>query len=724
MAEKQASVYIVDVGSSMGLKQNGRDETDLEFAMKWVWDKITSTVMTERKTDTVGVLGLRTDDTDNELGDDPAYQCISVIEPIQQFLMPQLRSVREQIVPSHTEGGDGISALVIAIQMIVKYCKKLKYIRNIFLVTNGRGSYDPDGLDEIIKQIVSEGIKLTVLGVDFDDEEFGFKEEDKPEEKAVNEFLLRDVCEKCDGVFGTLAEAITELSRPRLKKVRPVPSYRGTLSLGDYINDDSAFCIDVERYPRTMLAKPISASSFVQKAKPEDEEGSSLTMAASPGDGKGEGMTSVRMQRAYIVKDEDAPGGMKEVDREELEKGYMYGRAVVPISSTDEGITTLNTDASFEILGFIPRTGYERYFSMSTTCVVVGQRTNPKSIMALSSLIHALYELDHYIVARLVTKKDKPPVMVVMAPLIEPEFEALIDVQVPFVEDIRQYRFPPLDTVKTITGKALTEHRNLPTAELNDAMSKYIDQMNLSEFGVDDEGNKTDYVPPEDTFSPVLHRIDQVVRFRGIHPDDPLPPVNDILLKYSHPPEDLIERSKNAIKALVDAANVKKVPPKVRGKRQREQPKPMSGLDVNELLRSSGDSSPNKRIKLSSINPIPEFKQAMSEATDMETIKDLCSQFAGIIKETVNDSFADMNYGKAIEMVGVIRSELIDVDEPEQYNEFVKDFKKAILSGDLGGDRRDMWKEVRKNKLGLITGNDNDRLKITEAEEKKFLNDF
>ena len=67
---------------------------------------------------------------------------------------------------------------------------------------------------------------------------------------------------------------------------------------------------------------------------------------------------------------------------------------------------------------------------MSTTCVVVGQRTNPKAIMALSSLIHALYELDHYIVARLVTKKDKPPVMVVMAPLIEPEFEALIDVQV------------------------------------------------------------------------------------------------------------------------------------------------------------------------------------------------------------------------------------------------------------------------------------------------------
>jgi len=61
MADKQASVYIVDLGCSMGERHSGRDETDLEFAAKWVWDKITSTVMTERKTDTIGVVGLRTD---------------------------------------------------------------------------------------------------------------------------------------------------------------------------------------------------------------------------------------------------------------------------------------------------------------------------------------------------------------------------------------------------------------------------------------------------------------------------------------------------------------------------------------------------------------------------------------------------------------------------------------------------------------------------------------
>lgn len=77
MADKEATVYIVDVGKSMGEKRNGRTESDLDWAMRYVWDRITSTVRdlerqciydqqfqkiaTERKTACLGVVGLRTD---------------------------------------------------------------------------------------------------------------------------------------------------------------------------------------------------------------------------------------------------------------------------------------------------------------------------------------------------------------------------------------------------------------------------------------------------------------------------------------------------------------------------------------------------------------------------------------------------------------------------------------------------------------------------------------
>ena len=44
MADKEATVYIVDVGVSMGERHHDRDQSDLEWAMIYVWEKITSTV--------------------------------------------------------------------------------------------------------------------------------------------------------------------------------------------------------------------------------------------------------------------------------------------------------------------------------------------------------------------------------------------------------------------------------------------------------------------------------------------------------------------------------------------------------------------------------------------------------------------------------------------------------------------------------------------------------
>jgi len=108
--------------------------------------------------------------------------------------------------------------------------------------------------------------------------------------------------------------------------------------------------------------------------------------------------------------------------------------------------------------------------------------------MALSSFIHALYELDSYAVARIILKDGKDPQLILLAPSIEPDLEALVDVPLPFAEDMRVYRFPPLDRVVTTSGATLAKHRNLPTDDLVDAMSEYVDSMDLSKFGKDDEG--------------------------------------------------------------------------------------------------------------------------------------------------------------------------------------------------------------------------------------------
>ena len=113
---------------------------------------------------------------------------------------------------------------------------------------------------------------------------------------------------------------------------------------------------------------------------------------------------------------------------------------------------------------------------------------NIKAKMALSSLIHALHEVESRAVARLVTKEGKHPQILLLAPLIEHNLEALVDVPLPFAEDVRVYRFAPLDKVISSTGEIITKHRFLPGDELKNAMSDFVDSMDLSTFGKDEEG--------------------------------------------------------------------------------------------------------------------------------------------------------------------------------------------------------------------------------------------
>lgn len=42
-------------------------------------------------------------------------------------------------------------------------------------------------------------------------------------------------------------------------------------------------------------------------------------------------------------------------------------------------------------------------------------------------------------------------------------------------------------------GKVLTTHRNLPTDEQDEAMSDYVDSMNLMKYKRDEEGYRSNY---------------------------------------------------------------------------------------------------------------------------------------------------------------------------------------------------------------------------------------
>ncbi|KAF2455774.1 SPOC like C-terminal domain-containing protein [Lineolata rhizophorae] len=725
MADKEASIFIVDVSRSMGKKHNGREKTDLDWAMTYVWDKITTAMAGGRKTLHFGVVGLRTDGTDNPLSDDEGYANISVFQSPKQCLMPDIRALHEKIKPSNVNQGDPISALVLATYMMGEHTRKLKYIRRIYLITNGCGPMDTDEIAEIAGKINEDNIELLILGVDFDDPEFGFKEENKDKVKAENEAILRSLAENCNGVFATMADVISNINIPATRDVRPVPSFKGDLTLGDVENYESAMSIDVERYPRVRVARPLIASEFVRRSNvgpTEDSAQSSHTLGRDGDDAHlanpSHGLVSAKNNPTYTVEDSQAPSGKREVERSELDKGYEYGSTVCHVSEYEMNLFKFENRKGLEIVGFVDRNKYKRFFHMSETNMIVASRINEKAKLALSSFIHALHELETYAVARLVVKDGNNPVIVLLAPEIEDENECLVDVELPFAEDLRDYKFPPLDRIITISGKKLVEHRYLPSDDLMNAMSDYVDSMDISTFAKDEEGNPCEYAALDDIYSPIVHRVQKTLQFRAVNTTEEIPPPASILTKYSQPPEGLIQQAQPYLQKVLAAANVKKVSPKQKGrKRARSVDKPLSGLDVGALLAQPS----NKRTKISAENAIPEFKQLLATTEDITTIKDAAQQLAGIAADYIRHSLGDSGYGRAIEALRVLREEMTELEEPGVWNGILIDLKEKIVKGKLGGDRKEMWWRIRANRLGLVDKRVSEFSGVSEEEAKAFL---
>lgn len=368
-----------------------------------------------------------------------------------------------------------------------------------------------------------------------------------------------------------------------------------------------------------------------------------------------------------------------------------------------------------------------RFFHMSETNMIVPNPVNTKAAMALSSLIHALFECESYAIARYVRKDGSHPLLLLLMPSIEENYECLFDVELPFAEDLRHYKFPPLDRVVLVSGKSLTQHRNLPSEPLQDAMDSFVDAMDLSEFDKDDEGNPTEYAAIEDTYSPVLNHINNAIKIHAINPTDPIPEPYEILTKYSNPPAELVQKAQEHLAAVKKAADVKPVPKKTkygRG-RKKEADKPQSGLDVDALLRDPTQ----KRPQITAENAIPEFKQQINtifETSDGSSTvevaaRDLASQMATHIESYISNSVGDSGYGRAIEALRVMREELNDLDEPVVYNDVLRRLKGKIFDGELGGERKEMWYRIRVNKVGMVDKRTQELADVDEEEAREFM---
>lgn len=126
-----------------------------------------------------------------------------------------------------------------------------------------------------------------------------------------------------------------------------------------------------------------------------------------------------------------------------------------------------------------------------------------------------------------------------------------------------------------------------------------------------------------------------------------------------------------------------------------------------------------KRQRISPENAIPEFKQALANTDDINTVKEAVKQMCAIIENQIKHSLGDANYDRVVEYIGTMRDELISFEEPDLYNDFVRELKRKLLDDELGEDRRELWWLIRKKRIGLIDDKLVEISKVTEQEAKE-----
>lgn len=136
----------------------------------------------------------------------------------------------------------------------------------------------------------------------------------------------------------------------------------------------------------------------------------------------------------------------------------------------------------------------------------------------------------------------------------------------------------------------------------------------------------------------------------------------------------------------------------------------MSGLDVDMLLAR------DRRAKISPENAVAEFKQMLGQADEISIIEDAMKQMGQIVRTLVTHSVGDSGFGRAMENIGLMRHEMIELEEPGVYDSFIRDLKERLLAGELGGDRRELWWRLKTAKLGLIDQNASEASKVTPEE--------
>ncbi|NXD37194.1 XRCC5 protein, partial [Copsychus sechellarum] len=694
-----AIVLCLDVGLTMSSSSPG-EESSLDQAKKIMTKFVQRQVFAESK-DEVAVVLFGTNGTSNALASEDQYQNITVHRSLQLPDFDLLEDIQD-VIKAGSEQADFLDAIIVCMDLLQKQTIGKKYEkRHIELFTDLSSPVSEDQLGIIIANLKKTGISLqfflpfpvnidggigdTSTSVHAHMHRGTFPKKYLTEQQKQGIDVVRKLMYTLDEEGGleeiyTFRESLERLSMFKKMERKPIP-WPCQLTIGP----DLSIRIVAYKAVTEERVKKLWAIVDAKTLRKED----------------------VQKETVYCLNDDDET----EVQKDDTIQGFRYGSDIVPFSKEDEEQMKYKTEGKcFSVLGFTRSSQIRRHYYMGSQALkVFAAKDDENAAVAFSALVRALDELKVVPVVRYAYDRRCNPQVGVAFPYIKDAYECLIYVQLPYMEDLRQYVFSSLKNSK----------KCLPTADQLSAVDSLIDSMNL----VHEDGETfEDLFKPSKIPNPHFQRLYQCLQHKAFHPDKPLPPIEQHLLEMLEMPCVVRERCQAPLERVKALFPLKEV-----GKKKEEK-------TAQDIFKDNEDEPSLKNPKIEdeegsfsimklaegnitsvgSVNPAEDFRILVRKKN--ADFKDVSQQLISRIDQFLENK-GSQYYMKGVDCIRVFREEAMKLSKVQCFNDFLQALKSKLEDKALS----DFWEIMVQDRISLITKDEAEESLVTGEEAEKFL---
>uniref|UniRef100_A0A3Q2P591 X-ray repair cross-complementing protein 5 n=1 Tax=Fundulus heteroclitus TaxID=8078 RepID=A0A3Q2P591_FUNHE len=697
---KSALALCMDVGYSMSNSAPG-EESPFAQAKKVIQKFVQRQVFKETK-DELALVLFGTDSTNNPLSRDGQYQNITVHRHLMVPDFELLEEIEHQIHPENQQA-DWLDALVVCMDLLQTETKGKKCDRlNIVLLTDLCTEASSDKLDVIIGNLKQSEITLQFF--------LPFPVEDKEEGEGGGG----------DGTSSGDPGRGKGLSREQRRGLEMVKDVMLSLDEEDGLDQIYTFRAAVEelcmfkRIERRPMAWPcqltIGSSLSIRivgfKAVTEEK----LKKMWVTVDAQTNHKDDIKRETVYCLDDDNET----EVQKEDIVQGFRYGSDIVPFSKVDQEQMKYKHDGKcFAVLGFTKKNLVLRHQFMGTQVVkIFAARDDEPAGVAMSALIRGLDELDMVAIVRYAYDRRSNPQVGAAFPCIKAEYECLLYVQLPFMEDLygRQHTFPSLENNK----------KTAPSETQLSAVDSLIDSMML--VAEDENQEVRDLFKPHLLPNPAFQRHFQCLHHRAVHPDAPLPPMEPWLEAALDRPEVIKERCQaplEEIKKLFPLTEVEKkkklkTSAQIFGKDSEEPDAKKAKEDEAEDGFNLADFTEGSVTSVGSVEPARDFRALIKQKA--LPFGEVCHQLTHRIEQLLGNK-STQYYMKSITCIQAFREQSVKQGNADLFNSYLQSLKRSIPSRAL----EVFWDLLVQDAVTLISKDEVEGSSVSKTEASQFL---